>query len=92
IIYHRKNHYGFWTNEKLLKQNALNAKEMNVKPDDKQRAIYGTYIPMDNLHPVLCKKLQMMNFPYEIPSDHSEYRFCSQPKGMQHVLEDHGLV
>ncbi|KAG2743881.1 hypothetical protein P692DRAFT_201722673 [Suillus brevipes Sb2] len=73
-------------------KDALNAKEMNVKPGGKQRAIHDTYIPMDNPHPELCGKLQKMNFPCELPHDHPDYEFRGQPKGMQRVLEERGLI
>lgn len=47
---------------------------------------------MDNLHPELHGKLQKMNFPCELPHDHLDYKFRGQPKGMQRVLEECGLV
>ena len=73
-------------------KDVLNAKEMNVKPGGKQRAIHNTYIPMDNPHPELRGKLQTMNFPCELPHDHPDYEFRGWPKGMQHVLEECGLI
>jgi hypothetical protein len=33
-----------------------------------------------------------MVFPKDLPPDHADYKFCGQPKGMQQVLEECGLL
>jgi hypothetical protein len=61
---------------------ALNAKEMNVKPGGKQWAMHPTTIPMNNPNLALCGQLQLMVFlPNLLPSD-SNYEFHRKPKGM----------
>ncbi|KAF8139716.1 hypothetical protein EV363DRAFT_1392657 [Boletus edulis] len=103
IIYPGKNHDGFWTNENLFvfdqssvhgafAKDALNAKEMNVKPGGKQRKMHDTTIPMDNPNPLLRGMPQVMVFPVNLPSEHADHAFCGQPKGMQQVLEERGLL
>ena len=73
-------------------KDALNAKEMNVRPGGKQRKMHDTAIPMDNLNPSLHGMPQMMVFPVNLPSEHPNHAFCGQPKGMQRVLEERGLL
>ena len=64
-------------------KNALNTKEMNVRPGGRQRAMYNILILMDNLNPSLCGKVQTMFFPADLPPGHPDYAFYGQPKGMQ---------
>jgi len=73
-------------------KDALNAKEMNVKPGGKQRKMHDTYIPFDNPNPDLRGQPQSMVFPSNLLPDHPDYQFRGQPKGMQSVLEERGLI
>jgi len=73
-------------------KDALNARDMNVKPCGKQRTMHDTYIPMDNPYPELHGQHQTMNFTDDLAPDHPYFEFCGQPKGMQCVLEEHGLI
>ncbi|KAI6138250.1 hypothetical protein BKA82DRAFT_4021275 [Pisolithus tinctorius] len=97
----RQNNDGFWTNEKLVKQSsahgafakdALNAKEMNVRPGGKQWLMHNTFIPMDNPNPDLHGKPQAMVFPPDLPPHHPDFEFHGQVKGMQHILKECGLI
>ncbi|KIJ46611.1 hypothetical protein M422DRAFT_164849 [Sphaerobolus stellatus SS14] len=71
---------------------ALNAKEMNVKPGGKQRMMHPTFIPMDNPNPALRGQPQSMSFPAELPPCHPHYEFRGKPKGMRQVIEERGLL
>ncbi|KZT19890.1 hypothetical protein NEOLEDRAFT_1158895 [Neolentinus lepideus HHB14362 ss-1] len=73
-------------------KDALNAKEMNVKPGRKQCKMHSTVIPLDNPNPQLWGKPQDMIFPADLPPGHPDYEFCGQAKGMLWVLEERGLV
>jgi len=73
-------------------KDALNTKEMNIKPRGKQRAMHDTLIPMDNPNWSLCGKVQMMVFPTNLPLGHPDHTFHGYPKGMQQVLEEWGLL
>lgn len=73
-------------------KDVLNAKEMNVKPGGKQRLMRDTIIPMDNPHPELCRKPQMMVFLSDLPPHHPDFDLRGQAKGMHHVLEERGLI
>ncbi|KAF8546588.1 hypothetical protein OG21DRAFT_1479657 [Imleria badia] len=73
-------------------KDALNAKEMNVRPGGKQRKMHDTVIPMDNPNPLLRGMPQTMVFPVDLSSEHPDHTFCGQPKGMQCVLEERGLL
>lgn len=73
-------------------KDALNAKEMNVKPGGKQRVMRNTYIPQDNPDPALRGRLQSMVFPPDLPANHPDYELRGQPKGMYRVLEERGLI
>ena len=48
-------------------KDALNAKDMNVRPGGKQRAMHDTFIPMDNPNPSLCGVRQTMVFEQDLP-------------------------
>ncbi|KIO02006.1 hypothetical protein M404DRAFT_148777, partial [Pisolithus tinctorius Marx 270] len=73
-------------------KDALNAKEMNVRPGGKQWLMHNTFIPMDNPNPDLCGKPQAMVFPPDLPPHHPDFEFRGQVKGMQHILKEHGLI
>jgi len=73
-------------------KDALNARDMNVKPGGKQRTMHDTYIPMDNPYPELRGQRQTMNFAGDLAPDHPYFEFRGQPKGMQRVLEERGLI
>ena len=73
-------------------KDALNSKEMNVKPGGRQQLMRDTLIPMDNPHPELHGKPQAMVFPSDLPPHHPDFKLCGQAKGMLRVLEEHGLV
>ena len=73
-------------------KDALNAKDMNVKPGGKQRLIRDTFIPMDNPHPELHGKPQAMVFPSNLLPHHPDFKLRGQAKGMQRVLEERGLM
>ena len=73
-------------------KDALNTKEMNVKPGGKQRAMHDTLIPMDNLNLLLRGQVQTMVFPANLSPGHPDHAFHGQPKGMQQVLEEQGLL
>lgn len=73
-------------------KDALNAKDMNVQPGGKQRKMHDVLIPADNPNPSLCGIHQMMVFPHDLPPSHPYYKFCGQPKGMQRILEERGLL
>ena len=73
-------------------KDALNTKEMNVKPGGKQRAMHDTLIPMDNPNLSLRGQVQTMVFPANLPPGHPDHAFRGQPKGMQRVLEERGLL
>ena len=64
-------------------KDALNAKEMDVRPGGKQRKMHDTAIPMDNPNPSLRSMPQRMVFPIDLPSEHPDHAFCGQLKGMQ---------
>lgn len=63
-------------------KDALNAKEMNVNPGGKQHRMHDTIIPEDNPNPHLRGTIQKMNFNNDLPSDHPDYKFKGQLKGM----------
>ncbi|KAF8480617.1 hypothetical protein JB92DRAFT_3133121 [Gautieria morchelliformis] len=71
---------------------ALNAKEMNVKPGGKQRKMHATFIPNDNPTPELHSQPQQMVFPENLTVDDPNYEFQGQSKGMHIVLEERGLM
>lgn len=73
-------------------KDALNAKDMNVKPGGKQRMMHDTFIPHDNLNPTLRGAHQTMVFAPNLPKDHPDYEFRGQAKGMYRVLEERGLI
>ncbi|KZT23214.1 hypothetical protein NEOLEDRAFT_1069814, partial [Neolentinus lepideus HHB14362 ss-1] len=73
-------------------KDALNVKEMNVKPGGKQRVMHTTFIPKDNPNPELRGKRQDMVFPVDLPPGHPDYEFHGQAKGMLRVLEERRLV
>ena len=73
-------------------KDALNAKDMNVQPGGKQRIMHNTLIPTDNPNPSLRGICQTMVFSQDLPPSHPDYKFHGQPKGMQHVLEERGLL
>lgn len=73
-------------------KDVLNAKEMNVKPGGKQRLMRDTVIPMDNPHPELRGKPQMMVFLFNLPPHHPDFDLRGQAKGMHRVLEEQGLI
>ncbi|KAI0092204.1 hypothetical protein BDY19DRAFT_928836 [Irpex rosettiformis] len=79
------------TGHEAYAPDALNAREMNVKPGGNQRRMHATTIPMDNPHPELRGQRQEMVFPTNLPADHKYYKFRGEPKGMQVVLEERGL-
>ena len=56
-------------------KDALNAKEMNVKPGGKQCIMHDTYIPQDNPTPALRGCLQSMIFPNNLPPNHPDFEF-----------------
>jgi len=61
---------------------ALNSKEMNIKPGGKQRRMHPTYIPMDNPNPALRGVLQLMVFPEELSPCDPNFEYRGKPKGM----------
>ena len=71
-------------------KNALNAKEMNVRPGGKQQKMHDTCIPMDNPSPAFHGMQQAMVFPTDLPTGHPDFEFQGQTKGMYHVLEECG--
>jgi len=73
-------------------KDALNAKEMNVKPGGGQQLMHDTVIPMDNPCPELCGQPQTMVIPPDLPPDHRDFRLCGQAKGMSRILEEQGLI
>jgi hypothetical protein len=73
-------------------KDALNTKDMNVKPGGRQRKMHDTYIPIDNPNPLLHGVHQTMVFPHDLEPGHPDYQFRGQAKGMYCVLEEHGLV
>ncbi|KIO02026.1 hypothetical protein M404DRAFT_16178 [Pisolithus tinctorius Marx 270] len=73
-------------------KDALNAKEMNVRPGGKQWLMHNTFIPMDNPNPDLHGKPQAMVFPPDLPPHHPDFEFHGQVKGMQHILKECGLI
>ncbi|KIK80912.1 hypothetical protein PAXRUDRAFT_28034 [Paxillus rubicundulus Ve08.2h10] len=56
-------------------KDALNANEMNIRPDGKQRIMHDTYIPMDNPNPELRRKLQAMVFPKDLSPEDPNFEF-----------------
>ncbi|KAF9225674.1 hypothetical protein BS17DRAFT_765486 [Gyrodon lividus] len=56
-------------------KDALNAKEMNVRPGGKQRIMHDTYILMDNPNTELCGKLQAMIFSKDLPPEDLNFEF-----------------
>ena len=62
-------------------KDALNAKEMNVRPGGKQGKMYDTAIPMDNPNPSLCSMPQTMVFPVDLPSKHPDHAFLWAAEG-----------
>ncbi|EGO05026.1 hypothetical protein SERLA73DRAFT_118684 [Serpula lacrymans var. lacrymans S7.3] len=92
IIFPGENHEGWWNTERLITQDALNAKEMNIKPGGKQRKMKSTYITDNNLNVSLHSKSQDMVFPHDLLSNHPDFEFCGQAKGMLPVLEEQGLI
>jgi hypothetical protein len=73
-------------------KDALNAKDMNVRPGGKQCKMHDTFIPINNPNLSLRGKLQTMNFPADLPLGHLDYPFRGQPKGMHRILEERGLI
>ncbi|KAF8526566.1 hypothetical protein BU17DRAFT_62059 [Hysterangium stoloniferum] len=73
-------------------KNALNVKEMNIRPGGKQRIMHNTYISMDNPNPMLHGVTQMMVFPNDLPEDHPDFEFCGQAKGMRQQMVERQLV
>lgn len=73
-------------------KDALNAKDMNVKPGGKQRRMRDTHIPQDNPNATLRGRCQSMVFPLDLPSEHPDYNYRGQPKGMLRVREERDLV
>ncbi|KIJ27974.1 hypothetical protein M422DRAFT_270825 [Sphaerobolus stellatus SS14] len=71
---------------------ALNAKEMNLRPGGKQCSMHSTFIPMDNPNPTLRGMPQDMNFPMDLSSDDPNYKYCGKPKRMQQILVERGLL
>lgn len=65
---------------------------VNVRPGRKQCLMHNTYIPMDNSSVVLHGRLQTMVFSKDLPCRHPDYKLYGQAKGMQHILEEHGLI
>ena len=57
-------------------KDALNAKEMNVKPGGGQRLMHDTVIPMDNPCPELRGLPQTMVFPPDLPPGHPDFQLC----------------
>lgn len=53
--------------------------------------MHDTIIPEDNPNPHLRGTIQKMNFDDDLPSDHPDYKFKGQPKGMRRILEERGL-
>ncbi|KIK77418.1 hypothetical protein PAXRUDRAFT_28810 [Paxillus rubicundulus Ve08.2h10] len=56
-------------------KDALNAKEMNIRPGGKQRIMHDTYILMDNPNPELCGKLQAMVFHKDLSPEDPNFEF-----------------
>jgi len=73
-------------------KDALNVKDMNVRPGGKQRMMHDTFIPMDNPDLSLRGVHQMMVFAQDLPPEDLDYQFRGQPKGMFRVLEERGLI
>jgi hypothetical protein len=73
-------------------KDALNAKGMNVQPRGKQRRMHDTLVPADNPNPSLRGICQTMVFSQDLSPSHPDYKFCGQPKVMQRILEEHGLL
>ena len=73
-------------------KDALNAKEMNVRPGGKQRLMRDTVIPMDNPHPELRGQPQTMVFQSDLLLHHPDFDLRGQAKGMHRVLEERGLI
>ncbi|KAF8587728.1 hypothetical protein K439DRAFT_1652205 [Ramaria rubella] len=71
--------------------NALNSKEMNLRPGGKQWVMHSTFIPMDNPHLGLRGMPQEMVFPTNLPSNDPNYEHRGKPKGLRQVLEERGL-
>ena len=72
--------------------NALNAKDMNVKPGGKQRIMPDTIIPLNNPHPDLHGKPQQMVFPTDLLPNDPNFPYRGQPKGMRQILDERGLI
>ena len=73
-------------------KDALNAKDMNVRPGGKQHLMHNTSILVDNSNLELHGKWQMMVFLSDLPPHHPDFALHGQGKGMHHVLEEHGLI
>jgi hypothetical protein len=54
--------------------------------------MHDTLVPADNPNPSLRGICQTMVFLQDLSPSHPDYKFCGQPKGMQHILEEHGLL
>jgi hypothetical protein len=67
---------------------ALNAREMNVKPGGKQQPMHPTIILMDNPNPALHGQPQLMVFPPNLLPSDLNYEFHGKPKGMQQILKE----
>src|ERR1700761_932457 len=66
-------------------KDALNVRNMNVRPGGKQSIMHDTIIPHDNPNPKLRGKVQSMVFPSNHPTH------ANQPKGIAEVLCERGL-
>lgn len=69
--------------------NVFCVQSMNLSSDGKQAHLWATTIPSDDPHiPIkLQGQTQLMGFPL----DHHIPEICGQPKGIEVVLQEHGL-
>lgn len=74
-----------------LAKDALTVTKMNVNPGGKQAHMHDTVIPRNNPHG-LGGQPESMQFSKELPSTHKYFKYAGQPKGMQVILEERGLV
>ncbi|KAF8578237.1 hypothetical protein K439DRAFT_1648813 [Ramaria rubella] len=72
--------------------NALNSKEMNLRPRGKQQVMHSTFIPMDNPNLALCGMPQEMVFPTTLPINDPNYEYRGKPKGLCQILKERGLL
>jgi len=75
-----------------FEQDALNAKEMNLKPGGKQRKMHPPNIPMDNPNLTLRGLPPLMVFPEDLNPNDPNYEHRGKAKGMLEFLKERDLL